>query len=278
MAYYNEENLDEHDSSCESDDDTIPMDSPGFWKAVDNFDLPAIPDSVRLSESTTSSTFIKYPACRAFDITRLSQDSSSNARQNEDGSDDNSVIVESESLTYEAFESLKDARKMQYFDKLTAASTSWAAFEKSCPRLDKFVFQHYDNNNYLPCEEIGLSQQDDVKKRWSLRETPSPDSASRYEYEKMGSVLHWYDDYLRWNSANMRFELKPYGFSSIRFPIEKVDSEFRLHGFSYHISSSLLLYRLTILTGELGETTDSLDALGTLPMGTRALGIYPFAT
>jgi hypothetical protein len=49
MAYYNEENLDEHDSSCESDDDTIQMDSPEFWNAVDNLDLPAIPDSVRLS-------------------------------------------------------------------------------------------------------------------------------------------------------------------------------------------------------------------------------------
>ena len=119
------------------------------------------------------------------------------------------------------------------------------------------MFQHYDNNNYLSCDEPGLSIQDNIKQRWRIREALSPNSTSRHEYGKTGSLLCWYDDYLRWNSANMRFELKPCRFSPIHFLIEKVDSEFRLRGFLYHISSSLLLYRLTILTGELGETTDS---------------------
>ncbi|CAI7611683.1 unnamed protein product [Penicillium pancosmium] len=228
MAYYNEENLDEHDSSCESDDDTIQMDSPEFWNAVDNLDLPAIPDNP-----------------------------SSNARQSEDGFDGNSVTVESESLTYEDFQSLQDPHKMRYFDKLTVASTSWAAFEKSCPRLDKFVLQHYDNNNYLSCDKFGRSLQHNVKQRWSSSEAPSPDSASRQEYGNTGSLVHWYDDDLRWDSANMRYELKRYRSPPIHLPIDKVISEFRLRGFLHHISSSLLLYRLTILTGELGETTDS---------------------
>ncbi|CAI7649253.1 unnamed protein product, partial [Penicillium pancosmium] len=258
MAYYNEENLDKHDSSCESDDaDTIQMDSFEFKNAVDNLDPPAIPDSVRLSESTIPSTFIRYAACRDFDITRLCQDRESNAIQSENGFDSNPVIVESDPHTYKAFESLQASQKMRYFDKLTAASNSWAAFEKSCPRLDKFVLQHYDNNNYLSRDEFGLSLQHNIKQRWSLGEAPSPDSASGHKYGKMESLLCWYDDNLRWDSANMRFELKSYGSSPIHFPIEEVDSEFRLHGFPYHISSSLLLYRLAILTAEFGETTDS---------------------
>ncbi|KAJ5100968.1 hypothetical protein N7456_007020 [Penicillium angulare] len=211
MPYYNEENLDESDPICEIDDaKTIQMDSPEFWKAVHNFDLPAIPDTVKLSESTSPTTFTRYSACRDFDITRLFQDPEFNARQSENGSNDNSVIVESEFLTYEAFESLQDSHKMRYFDKLTAASTSWALFEKSCPRLDKFVFQHYDNNNYLSWNELSLSLQDNVKQRWSLSETPSPNLASRHEYGNTGSLVHWYDDELRWDSANMRYELKRY--------------------------------------------------------------------
>jgi hypothetical protein len=134
MAYHNEINLDEHDSSCKSDDaDTIRMDSPEFQNAVDNFDLPAIPDSVRLSESTTSSTLTRYAACRDFDITCLCQDRESNARQSENGFDNNWVIVESDPLTYKAFGSLQASQKMRYFDKLTAASTSWALFEKRVP-------------------------------------------------------------------------------------------------------------------------------------------------
>ncbi|CAI7605667.1 unnamed protein product [Penicillium manginii] len=257
MPYHNEENIDEPDPVCEIDDaKTIQMDSPEFWNAVRNFDLPDIPDSVKLSESTSPTTFIKYTACRAFDITRLDQDSESSTRQSENGSDDSSVIVESEFLTYEAFESLQDSHKMRYFDKLTAASTSWAFFEKSCPRLDKFVFQHYDNNNYLSRDEFGLCLQHNIKQRWSLGEAPLSDSASRHENGRMGSLVSWYDDDLRWNSANMRYELKPYRFPPIHLPMEKVISECRLRGFLHHISSSLLLYRLTILTGELMETTD----------------------
>lgn len=244
------------DSSCESEDaDTIQMDSFEFRNAVHNLDPPAIPDSVRLSESTTPSTFLKYPACRDFDITRHCQDRESNARQSENGLDSNSVIAESDPLTYKTFESLQPLHKMRYFDKLTAASTSWTAFEKSCPRLDKFVFQHYDNNNYLFCDEFGLSLQDNVKQRWSLRELSSPDSVPRPEYGKRGSLVRWYDDYLRWNSANMRFELKPYHIALL--PFENVDSELELRGFLYHISSSLLLYRLTLLTGEIREATGS---------------------
>lgn len=258
MAYYNEENPDKHDSSCESDDaDTIPMDSFEFQNAVENFGPPAISDRVRLSESTTPSTFIRYAACRDFDISRLDEDRKSNARQSENGFNSNPVIAESDPLTYKAFESLEAWRKMQYFDKLTAASTSWAAFEKSCPRLDKFIFQHYDNNNYLSGDEFDLSLQLDIKQKWNLGEAPLPDLASRHENGRMESLVSWYDDDLRWNSANMQYELRPYRFPSIHFPIEEVNSEFRLRGFLYHISSSLLLGRLTILTGELREITDS---------------------
>jgi len=256
MAYCKEENLDEPGPTCENDDaDTIQMDSPQFWEIVENLDLPVVPDKVRLSESTNPSTFIKYPACQDFDITRNFQDPEPSPRQSENGFDSSSVIVESECLTYEEFQSLQDPHKMRYFDKLTAASTSWTAFEKSCPRLDKFVFQHYDNDNYLFCDELGISLQDNVKQRWSLREVSSPDSVPRREYGKRGSLVRWYDNYLRWSSANMRFELKPYHITLL--PIEKMDSELELRGFLYHISSSLLLYRLTLLTGEIGEATGS---------------------
>ncbi|KAJ5267262.1 hypothetical protein N7478_010070 [Penicillium angulare] len=176
MPYYNEENLDEPDPVCENDDaKTIQMDSPEFWKACETF---------RINES--------------------------NARQSENGFDSNPLIVESDTLTYKAFESLQASHKMRYFDILRAASTSWAAFEKSCPRLDKFVFQHYDNNNYLSWDGLSLSLQDNVKQRWSLSEAPSPVSASTHEDGNTGSLVHWYDDDLRWDSANMRDELKPY--------------------------------------------------------------------
>lgn len=257
MAYYNEENLDEPDPICENDDaDTIRMDSPEFWKAVDDSDLPNFPDSPRLSESTTPSTFVRYPACREFDITRKFQDPEPSPRESENGVDSSSVIVESDSLTYEEFQSLRDPHKMRrYFDKLTAASTSWTAFQKSCPRLDKFVFQHNDNNNYLFCDEVGLSLRNNVKQRWSLREVSSPDSIPRRDYGKRGSLVRWYDDYLRWDSGNMRFELKPYHIACL--PMEHVDSELELRGFPHHISSSLLLYRLTLFTGEIGEATGS---------------------
>lgn len=61
--------------------------------------------------------------------------------------------------------------------------------------------------------------------------------------------------------------------------LENVEPELELRETLHHISSSLLLNRLTLLRvggREIGEAV-RLDALGTLPIGTRVLGIYHFA-
>jgi hypothetical protein len=64
-----------HDSGMveeyDSDADTIPMSSTEFWNGANVENLPVIPNSLTLKESTLDSTYAKYPGCRSFDCTQF---------------------------------------------------------------------------------------------------------------------------------------------------------------------------------------------------------------
>lgn len=61
--------VDEHDS----DADTILMSSTEFWNGANVENIPVIPNSLILKESTRDSTYANYPGCRSFDCIHLFQ-------------------------------------------------------------------------------------------------------------------------------------------------------------------------------------------------------------
>lgn len=61
--------VDEHDS----DADTILMSLPKFWNGANVENLPVIPNSLILKESTPDSTYTNYPGCQSFDYTHIFQ-------------------------------------------------------------------------------------------------------------------------------------------------------------------------------------------------------------
>lgn len=240
------------------DSDTIRMGSSKFWDAMGS---PAVSHDFKISDSTLSSTYINYPACLEFNITRLVKDRESTCKSSPHGSGNGPETIASALLTYEEFESLRDSDKLQYFDKMTVALARWVNFEKSCPRIDEFVLRHYDNNNRLLSDEVSLSVEENIKQKWGLPNGPSIDLVLRRPCRIGSNLVRWSDNDLRWNSADMRFDLKSYCVSHLHAPLEQDDFERWLHqyGFFYHITSSQLLYRLNILASKLGDATGDDD-------------------
>lgn len=63
-------------------------------------------------------------------------------------------------------------------------------------------------------------------------------------------VFNWYDDKIWWNSVESQFEFGRGPQLHYRYMPSGLDKALHQYGFFYHISSALLWYRLTILTGE----------------------------
>jgi hypothetical protein len=182
-------------------------------------------------------------------------------------------------FSYEQFKRLGGSDQEEYFNSMAGASCTWKAFENSCPRIDKMVFQHYEANNHLTLaeQEAAYSLQEHLKRRWRLTRTPLPEPEARHAPRNMSEETRWYDDDLRWNSVTLQFELEhTQGPQSSYLSLGDLERTIRERGFCKHISSPLLLYRLGILAGELKEvesdhyksywdiTFRHLDSAGTL--------------
>lgn len=118
------------------------------------------------------------------------------------------------------------------------------------------IFQHYTVNNRLsPAEqEAAYSLQEHIERRWSLSKIPSPEPEARHAPRNMSEQTRWYDDDLRWNSVDSRFEFEhTQGPQPSHQSLDDFEKSIHQRGFYKHISSALLLYRLVILAGELKE-------------------------
>jgi hypothetical protein len=123
------------------------------------------------------------------------------------------------------------------------------------------VFKHYEANNRLTAVEIeaAYSLQELIKRKWRLSKTPLPEPKARHALRNIRETTRWYDDHLRWNSVDSRFEFEQTQNSQPRFlSIDDFERSIRQHGFLKHISSALLLYRLNILAGEFKEVESDL--------------------
>jgi hypothetical protein len=159
-------------------------------------------------------------------------------------------------FSYEQFKRLGASDQEEYFNSMAGASCTWKAFENSCPRIDKMVFQHYEANNRLtPAErEAAYSLQELIARKWRLSKTPLPEPKARHAPRNMSEQTRWYDDDLRWNSVNLKFEFEHTQVpQSSHQSLEDFERSIRQRGFYKHISSPLLLYRLNILARELEE-------------------------
>lgn len=169
--------------------------------------------------------------------------------------DDVSETSTSQVISYEVFKCLGYSAQKQYFDEMCEALRDLKSFTKSCPRIDKKVPRYYDKDNRLSSVEQEAADilQEDLKKKWSLSKRPSVDPVSGHARPNMSEQTRWYDDKLQWNPANSKFEFELAQDRQRRHRCipDDIDKLLRQYGFFYHISSSLLWYRLTIFTGEL---------------------------
>ena len=164
----------------------------------------------------------------------------------------------SHNLSYEEFKGLGDSAQKQYFDDMRKALRDWRSLKESCPRIDMMALQHYDKDNRLSLDEQKAADvlQKDLKQKWNLSKEPPVNSASGRARPEMSKKISWYDDELQWNSVKSQFELARNRQRCRRYIPD--DKSLRQYGFFDHISSSLLWYRLTILTGEpKNVTTDN---------------------
>lgn len=101
-----------------------------------------------------------------------------------------------------------------------------------------------------------LYVQKDLKQKWNLSKEPSVNSASRHARPEMSEKISWYNDELQWYSVKSQLELAQNCQRCHRYIPD--DKSLRPCGSFDHISSLLLWYRLTILTGEpKNVTTDN---------------------
>ncbi|KAJ5904788.1 uncharacterized protein N7473_001704 [Penicillium subrubescens] len=159
-------------------------------------------------------------------------------------------------LSYGNFKCLGDSDQEEYFSRMAGVSRIWKDFDTSCPRIDKMVFEHYEANNRLTAveREAAYSLQELIKKKWRLSKTPLPEPKARHALRNVRETTRWYDDDLRWNSVDSRFEFEQSQDPQPKFlSIDDIERPIRQHGFLKHISSALLLYRLNILAGKFKE-------------------------
>lgn len=142
---------------------------------------------------------------------------------------------------YENFKCLSDSDQKVYFER---SFTTLRSF----PRIDLMVLQHYDKGDRLNQDELKATNmlQKKMKSKWKWVKPDLKESGRRQQRE----VVKWDDDKLWWNPSTQDFELRNAQVSNERHLLEHFENSLRQCGFLYHISSSLLLYRLTLLMGD----------------------------
>ncbi|CAG8054011.1 unnamed protein product [Penicillium nalgiovense] len=142
---------------------------------------------------------------------------------------------------YENFRRLSDSNQRLYFENV---------FEtlRSFPRIDLMVLQQYDKGGRLNQDELEATHllQKKMEKKWcSVKLDPKVLSRRRQR-----EFVKWDDDKLWWNPCTRDFELRDAQSFNECHSSEHFETSLRHCGFLYHISSSLLLYRLTLLMGD----------------------------
>ncbi|KAL4862017.1 hypothetical protein BDV12DRAFT_179395 [Aspergillus spectabilis] len=167
-------------------------------------------------------------------------------------STDDSRAATSLSLTYEEFKNLDNGAQEERFMIMLEALLKWEMMSKSCPRLDMKLFQLHPADTRLSEHEKKDTDHQlvDLQAKWSLpgnEEGPGYQQSIRLQsYREWAS---WYDDDLCWNTDKSRFEVCRH---CRHWSLDDNDNYFRhrsLHGLFSHMSSQLLLYRLTIYMG-----------------------------
>ncbi|KAJ5500690.1 hypothetical protein N7453_009741 [Penicillium expansum] len=135
---------------------------------------------------------------------------------------------------YENFKCLSDSDQREYFER------SYKTL-RSFPRIDLMVLQHYDKADQLNQDELKATDelQEKMNNKWSWVKRDPKVLGRRRPRE----FVAWDDDKLWWNPSTQDFELRDAQIFNERHSL-------RERGFLYHISSSLLLYRLTLLMGD----------------------------
>jgi hypothetical protein len=161
----------------------------------------------------------------------------------------------SQVLLYEKFQHLELSAQKQYFDGICKALHDQEYFSKWCPRIDMIFLQHYDKDNRLSKEEVeeAYALQEDLKEKWRLSKPPAVIPNPRYARPRMSEHTYWYDNNLHWSSDKSEFEL---GYAQdrerrLQYKPDATENLSREYGFLYHISSSLLWYRIAIFMGEI---------------------------
>ena len=161
----------------------------------------------------------------------------------------------SQVLSYEEFQHLDLSAQKEYFHEMCKALHDQECFSKSCPRIDMMILQHYDKDNRLSKEEVeeAYALQEDLKEKWRLSKPPAVIPNPRYARPRMSEHTYWYDNNLHWSSDKSEFEL---GYAQdrerrLQYKPDATENLSREYGFLYHISSSLLWYRLAIFMGEI---------------------------
>ncbi|CRL23494.1 unnamed protein product [Penicillium camemberti] len=120
---------------------------------------------------------------------------------------------------------------------------------RSFPRIDLMVLLRYHEGDRLNHDELEATEklQDNIKKKWSsVKKSSSVKHGPRQHNE---GFVKWSDDELWWNPSTQSFKLPDAQISDKRHSMEYLENSLREYGFLNHISSSLLLYRLTLLMG-----------------------------
>ncbi|KAJ5981948.1 hypothetical protein N7451_012048 [Penicillium sp. IBT 35674x] len=141
---------------------------------------------------------------------------------------------------FEDFKRLSELNQMIYFEESFKALRSF-------PRINLMVLQNYHEGDRLVENELDATakQQEKLKNKWSFVRPDRTELARRRQAE----CVKWGDENLWWNPSTQEFELEYAQKSDQRHLLEHFESSLREYGFLYHITSSLLLYRLTLFMG-----------------------------
>ncbi|KAJ5993176.1 hypothetical protein N7451_008900 [Penicillium sp. IBT 35674x] len=142
--------------------------------------------------------------------------------------------------SFEDFQRLPELDQMIYFKQNFEAL-------RSIPRINLMVLQNYHEGDRLDEDELEATDQlqEELKNKWSFVRPDRKGLARR----RQGECVKWGDENLWWNPSTQEFEMEDAQKSDQRHLLEHFESTLREYGFLYHITSSLLIYRLILFMG-----------------------------
>ncbi|KAH8691797.1 hypothetical protein BGW36DRAFT_431049 [Talaromyces proteolyticus] len=142
------------------------------------------------------------------------------------------TVFRGTTFTLEMFDSLSKPARENQFRYMQETLSKYEYLSKSLPRVDMMLFEQAEDRLSKDEQERAADQMNDIHEKWKFERLVGQQENKQYRV-----IISWDDDRLHWMPEESLFRTcgKLCGWET--------------HGLYLHISSQLLMFRLTLLFG-----------------------------